>query len=218
MNFLPRGLENKSKMLNKSELFIISAPSGAGKSTLLSMLKENHSDIGFPISHTTRTKRANEVNGKSYYFVSEDKFKVLESSNYFLESAKVFEHYYGTSYDSIRDLQGSSKIILLEIDWQGARLIKKQFHYVTSIFIMPPSFNKLEQRLINRNLDSEKMTQKRLSEAKKDMNRWVEYDYAVLNDDLEICYQQLVSILLKKNSRFHTSNVDVVDEMNNAIS
>jgi guanylate kinase len=205
-------------MLNESKIIIISAPSGAGKSTLLSMMKQNDADIGYPISHTTRQKRVNEENGKNYHFICESEFQQLKESGYFVESALIYGYHYGTSYESINKLLMLKSYVLLEIDWQGARLIRERFENSTSIFIMPPNFLTLKERLLSRNLDSQASINKRLSEAKEDMEKWVEYDYAVVNDDLNACYDGLMQIIFNQDSSFLISNPIVINKMNNAIS
>jgi guanylate kinase len=182
------------------------------------MIRKSYADIGFPISHTTRSKRETEENGKNYHFICETEFQQLKESSYFVESAFIYGFHYGTSYDSINKLLLLKGHILLEIDWQGARLIRERFKNTASIFIMPPNFITLKERLSSRNLDSQASISKRLSEAKEDMAKWVEYDYAVVNDDLKACYDNLIQIIFNQDPSFLVSDPMVMSKMNNAIS
>jgi guanylate kinase len=140
--------------MNRGKIYVIAAPSGAGKSTLVNALCKLDSRVQLSISHTTRPKRMNEENGINYFFISISEFEAMIENNEFLEYAKVYDNYYGTNINTIKNFLATGKDILLEIDWQGARQIRKLFHEAVLIFILPPSLEVLEQRLRNRNTDS----------------------------------------------------------------
>ncbi|RIY32527.1 guanylate kinase [Psittacicella melopsittaci] len=181
----------------KGHLFIISAPSGAGKSTLITKLL--NSNLGkkyyLSISHTTRPVRPGEQHGVHYYFTTLDNFENLITQDEFLEYAEVFGNYYGTSKRIIREKLDQGINILLDIDWQGARNVRKQFPEAISIFILPPSIEELKQRLLNRKTDSLDVIERRMAKAENEMAHHSEYDYEILNDNLEHAYEQFIKIL-----------------------
>ena len=177
--------------MSKGTLYIISAPSGAGKTSLVKELIANTTQIVVSVSHTTRAIRDGEVNGVDYHFVSQEAFISMVDSSAFLEHAKVFDNYYGTSQQHVEQqlLQGHD--VILEIDWQGARQIRKLFPDSQSIFIMPPSSQALRERLQNRGQDDESVIDRRMKDAVNEMSHYAEFDYLVVNDDFDIALQEL---------------------------
>ena len=187
----------------KGGMFILSSPSGAGKTTLVKKISRNKNFL-VSISHTTRLPRPNEKNGKDYYFISKNVFKKLIKKGEFLEHAKVFDNYYGSSKDLIINKLKQGKNVLFDIDWQGTRQIKnKKLKYkLLTIFILPPSKNELLKRLIKREKKNMKTVKKRMKEFKKDLSRWKEYDFVVINDDLKKCYEKIMSAIKNKKIKF----------------
>ena len=187
---------------NLNNLFVISSPSGGGKSSLIEALLSDPSaeKLSLSISFTTRTKRSNEKNGKSYYFINIDEFKKKIKNNDFLESAEVFKNFYGTDKKITEELL-KTRDILLELDWQGAFNIKEKFTSVKNIFLIPPSYNILRSRLEKRGTESEESITMRLSAAKEEISKYPFYDYLVLNDDFENALSDLKNIILEKTSK-----------------
>ena len=187
----------------KGGMFILSSPSGAGKTTLVKKISRNKNFL-VSISHTTRLPRPNEKNGKDYYFTSKNVFKKLIKKGEFLEHAKVFDNYYGSSKDLIINKLKQGKNVLFDIDWQGTRQIKnKKLKYkLLTIFILPPSKNELLKRLIKREKKNMKTVKKRMKEFKKDLSRWKEYDFVVINDDLKKCYKKIMNAIKNKKIKF----------------
>ena len=176
-------------------LFIISAPSGAGKSTLINALLKQHADMQLSVSHTTRSPRPGESHGVQYHFTDVPTFKQLIAQDQFIEWAEVFGNYYGTSKAALADKLAQGIDVFLDIDWQGARQIKQQLPFVTSIFILPPSVEALEQRLNQRGQDSAEVIAGRMAKAQDEISHADEYDYWVVNDDLELALQQFSGII-----------------------
>ena len=183
----------------KGGMFILSSPSGAGKTTLVKKISANK-NFSVSISHTTRNPRPNEKNGKHYYFISKNNFKKLIKKNEFLEHAKVFDNYYGSSKKLVIQELRKGKNVLFDIDWQGTRQIRnKKLNYkLTTIYILPPSKEELLQRLIKREKKNMKTVKKRMKEFKKDLIKWKEYDHVVINDNLKKCYNQIFDIIKNK--------------------
>lgn len=177
------------------KLFVISAPSGAGKTTLVKRVIATRPDLKFSISYTTRPARPGERDGVDYFFLDRDEFMRLRDAGAFLEYAEVFGHFYGTGKQQVSELCAAGKDVLLEIDWQGARQVMNNDPDCTSIFILPPSIETLEQRLRGRATDSEAVIARRLGEAIDDISHWSEFDHIVINDDLEQAVTQLLAIL-----------------------
>ena len=177
-------------------MFILSSPSGAGKTTLVKKISKNK-NFFVSISHTTRSPRPNEKNGKDYYFISKNHFKKLIKKNEFLEHAKVFNNYYGSSKKTVIKKLRQNKNIVFDIDWQGTRQIRnKNLNYrLLTIFILPPSKKELLNRLIKREKKNMKTVKKRMKEFNKDLSKWKEYDYVVINDDLENCYSKITNLI-----------------------
>ena len=182
---------------NTGMMIIISSPSGVGKTTLVKMLAERNNNFKISISYTTRIARKDEVNGKDYYFVDKKKFNELIKKKSFYEHAKVFNNFYGTLREPIIKNLSLGKSILLDIDWQGSEQIKKieLKNKLISIFILPPSIKILRERLANRDIKDKFILKERMSEFKKEVLHWKEYDYVVVNNDLEECYKKIIEII-----------------------
>lgn len=182
-------------MQNKGAILILSGPSGCGKSTLLKEIYKNISNYYFSISTTTRSPRVGEKDGIDYYFVSKDEFeKDIEAGN-FLEWAKVHDNYYGTSLKPIVEALNDGKLVIFDIDVQGHKIVRKKLNsQVTSVFITTPTLTILKDRLYSRNSDSSDIIEKRLSNAKEEINSFLEYDYLIINDDLEKSTKEILAI------------------------
>ena len=188
----------------KGGMYIFSSPSGAGKTTLVKKISTNK-NYSVSISHTTRTARPNEKNGRDYFFISKNKFKKLIQKGQFLEHAKVFNNYYGSSKNLVIKKLDAGKNIIFDIDWQGTRQIKnKSLKFkVLTIFILPPSKSELLKRLLKREKKNMKTVKKRMKEFKKDLLKWKEYDYVVINDKLNQCYRKIMQIIKNKNETIY---------------
>jgi guanylate kinase len=185
----------------KGVLIVISSPSGAGKTTITKKLVSKKSNIELSISLTTRKPRQQEVNAVDYHFVSNDFFKKKIKQDAFLEHAKVFDNCYGTIKKDITDKLKKGINILLDIDWQGARQVRKKMpNDILSIFILPPSLKELKKRLEKREKNAS-FVKKRMSKAKKEIAHWQEYDYAIVNKNLEKCIKQIKLILRADKNR-----------------
>ncbi len=183
----------------KGGMIILSSPSGAGKTTLVKKISKNKNFV-VSISHTTRMPRPNEKDGRDYYFISKNNFKKLIKKKEFLEHAKVFDNYYGSSKKIVKNKLKNGKNIIFDIDWQGTRQIrnKKLNFKLLTIFILPPSKKELINRLIKRENKNIKTVKKRMKEFKKDLMKWKEYDYVVINDDLKLCYKKIMYFIKSK--------------------
>ncbi|MGL9757963.1 MAG: guanylate kinase [Wolbachia sp.] len=183
---------------NEGILLILSSPSGAGKTTISEKLLEQSTDLVMSVSITTRKPRPGEVNGKDYFFVTEEKFHELCKAGQMLEYAKVFENFYGIPKDFIEQNLSSGISVLLNIDWQGAfHLFEILREKVVSVFILPPSMEELRLRLQRRNSDDEIEIERRLAEAQKEISKSNKYDYVIINDDLDKSVEEIKSILSK---------------------
>lgn len=178
-------------------LFIVSAPSGAGKSSLIhEVIRQAPETRQLSVSHTSRPKRATEIAGRDYHFVSVDEFKDSIENNAFLESAKVFGNYYGTSKQDIESRLSAGMDVFLDIDWQGARQIMASTQYqVVSIYIFPPSRQALEKRLRDRDLDSDTVITQRMHAAISELSHYHEYEYLIVNDDFQAAAKELDAII-----------------------
>ncbi|KRH79488.1 guanylate kinase [Ferrovum sp. JA12] len=183
------------------QIFIISAPSGAGKSSLVNALIKDDSQVCLSISHTTRLPRPGEENGKEYFFVTRDTFSALIKQDMFLEYAEVYGNFYGTSAQVIRDQLSQNKDVMLEIDWQGARQVKKIFPNAISIFVLPPSIDTLKHRLVGRGKDSEEVINQRLEAARDDISHEAEFDYAIINENFNLALEELKAIVRSQRYR-----------------
>jgi guanylate kinase len=189
-------------------LIVIAAPSGAGKTTLVRGLMRLHPELQFSISFTTRPPRATEVPGRDYHFVSQETFETMLAANAFLEHASVFDHYYGTSRQQVAELLAAGRSVILEIDWQGARQVRRQMPECRSVFILPPSVAELKRRLVSRGTDTPAVIERRFRDALSDMSHWREFDYAVINAELPAATAELAAIALDApgNSASRTDN------------
>jgi guanylate kinase len=178
-----------------SKLFVIAAPSGAGKTSLVNSLLSARPSLAVSVSHTTRKPRVTEVEGRDYHFVTPAQFHQLIAQNAFLEHAQVFDNFYGTGAAQVRAKLAAGSDVLLEIDWQGARQVRRAMPDSTSIFILPPSRAALEQRLRARRTDSAATIARRLADASSDMSHYKEFDYVVVNDQFERAAADLGAIL-----------------------
>ena len=181
---------------NDGVMVILSSPSGAGKTTLVNLLsKKNNFEIS--ISHTTRQPRPNETPNKDYYFVNDEEFNRLIKNEEFLEYAKVFENYYGTTRTPVIDKLNKRYNVLFDIDWQGADQIKnKRLDYkLITFFILPPSKKILFERLSNRDMKDKLIVEERMKQFERDMLHWINYDYVVVNEDLEECYSKIQNLI-----------------------
>jgi guanylate kinase len=182
-------------MVRSANLFVIAAPSGAGKTTLVHALVKRNPDLQFSVSYTTRKQRKNEVDGRDYFFVNEQRFLELKGQHELLESAVVFDNHYGTSRTQVQQYLDAGQSVILEIDWQGAQQVRESMPACVSIFILPPSRTELERRLRDRQTDSEEVIERRLRDALGDMSHWDEFDYVIINDDLELAVSNLEAVL-----------------------
>ena len=182
-------------------IIILSSPSGAGKTTLVKKIS-SLKNYTISISYTTRTPRTNEVNGKDYFFVKKKKFKSLIKQKQFLEYAKVFKNYYGSSKKFVLSKLKKGKNVIFDIDWQGTKQIKqKKLKYkLITFFILPPSRKILYQRLSNRDMKDKLIVGERMKQFDKDILKWKSYDFVVVNDDLNQCYKQIIKLIKSKLS------------------
>lgn len=189
-------------------LIIISSPSGAGKSTLCRMIIQNDPLIKLSISATTRKQRPQEVHGQHYFFTSHGEFDAMHKNSEFLESAQVFDHHYGTPKKMVNEEMQKGNCVLFDIDWQGARQIKKEFDAasIVSIFILPPSLQELERRLHSRAQDAKEVVDARMKKAQAEISHFAEYDYILVNDDLNNTYQKIRAIIEAKRVERQNKN------------
>ena len=183
-------------------LYVISAPSGAGKTSLVKALLEKTENIGVSVSHTTRKMREGEQNGVDYHFTEKAAFEKMVEASAFIESAQVFDNYYGTATANIEAKLKQGEDVILEIDWQGAEQVRKQLPYSVNIFILPPSQAALEDRLRGRGQDSDEIIARRMRDAKSETSHYPEYDYLVVNDDFEDALAELKSIVVARRCRY----------------
>lgn len=182
----------------RGRLFIVAAPSGAGKTSLLKKLLAESHNLRLSVSHTTRPRRRDEIEGRDYHFVDEATFSRLRQKGDFLESAEVFGHCYGTSRQWLEMTIGCGRDIMLEIDWQGARQVRACMEDVISIFILPPSKEALRERLHKRNRDSREVIERRMNEAMQEMSHFDEFDQVVVNDDFDRARADLRCIIARR--------------------
>jgi len=183
-------------------MVILSSPSGAGKTTLTKKIQQKYQNIKISVSHTTRKPRSNEVEGIDYFFVSHEEFKKKILNNEFYEHAKIFDNFYGTSKNSVNILLKKKNDILFDVDWQGTQQLNKFKELkLIKIFLVPPNKQELEKRLVQRNQDIPEVITKRLKAYEDDIFHWSDYDYVIINDNLDHCFKQIEKIIIeeKKN-------------------
>jgi guanylate kinase len=195
MNETPDKLRTAPGGGGPGRLYVVTAPSGAGKTSLVKALMQREPRLRFSVSYTTRKPRANETDGRDYHFVSRDEFEHMIARGEFLEHAQVFDNAYGTGLRSIEDGLRQGELLLLEIDWQGARQVRARLPAARSIFILPPARAALEARLRGRSTDSEAVIARRLEDAAEDIAHWREFDYVVINDRFEQAVEDLLAIV-----------------------
>ena len=191
-------------MNNKDEsiMIVLSSPSGAGKTTITKKLQQKYQNFKISVSHTTRKPRLNEVEGVDYFFVNKDQFKNLIDSDEFYEHAKIFDNFYGTSKKSVKNLLKNNNDVLFDIDWQGTQQLSKYKELkLLKIYILPPDKKELAKRLEGRNQDKKDVVEKRLKSFENDITHWHDYDYIVINDNLESCFQQIEKIILNSQKK-----------------
>tara|TARA_B100000959_G_scaffold7945_1_gene8056 strand:- start:283 stop:915 length:633 start_codon:yes stop_codon:yes gene_type:complete len=180
----------------KGMMFVLSSPSGTGKTTLTKKLAENNINFVISISYTTRKPRPSEINGKDYHFVSREEFEDLLKKNNFFEYANIFDNCYGTLKKSVLESLSQGKDVLFDIDWQGTKQLNKINNLsLVTFFILPPNLKVLKERLLNRHKGQEKMVEKRMNKFNEEISHWNEYNYVVVNDDLNKCYDEILSII-----------------------
>jgi guanylate kinase len=181
--------------MNRGRLYVISAPSGAGKTSLVKALLKSEPRLRLSISHTTRTRRPTEVEGREYHFVSKPQFEELSARGEFLEHARVFDNNYGTARAFVEAQLAEGHDVLLEIDWQGAQQVRRAMPDCVSIFVLPPARQALAERLARRATDTPEVIRRRLSDAAGDMSHYGEFDYVVVNDHFERAVADLKRII-----------------------
>lgn len=204
-----------------ANLFIISAASGAGKSTMLRRLFAELSPVSpmkFSVSHTTRAMREGETNGVEYHFVTQERFREMIAENDFLEWAEVFGNYYGTSRSAVVESLSQGTDVFLDIDWQGARQIRKVFPGARSVFILPPGLDELRRRLEGRGQDSPEIIAGRMEKARGEIVHYDEYDYVIVNDDLDEACRQLKAVVTAERTRLSCQKIRQADLISRLLS
>ena len=199
---------------NRGHLFVIAAPSGAGKTTLVHRLMQSDDSLRFSISYTTRPQRHTEVDQQDYFFVGDDAFEAMVEAGDFLEHALVFDHRYGTSKTQVEQLLNEGYNVILEIDWQGAQQVRSHLADCRTVFILPPSTSELQRRLKGRGTDSEEVIARRFRDAVSDMEHWREFDYAVINSDLDTAHAELGAIIRGDGQANLTSAPEMTSRVN----
>ena len=191
-----------SEIKRRGLMLVLSSPSGAGKTTLSRLLLESDPGIVMSVSATTRGKRRNEIEGRDYFFVDDYAFDQLTKANDFLEHAQVFGHRYGTPKQPVMEALEAGKDVLFDIDWQGTQQLKQQARDdVVSIFVLPPARGELERRLRSRALDDEQVVANRMAKANDEISHWPEYDYVIVNDDVDRALARIKEIVGAERSR-----------------
>ena len=190
----------------KGKLFVFAAPSGAGKTTLVHAVVTKHPELRFSISYTTRKPRRNEADGVDYLFVSREEFMRLRDEGEMLEHAEVFDNFYATSRSQVEKHLAENRNVILEIDWQGARQVRESMPEAVTVFFLPPSVEELERRLRDRRTDAPEVIERRLRDALSDMSHWDEFDYVIINDDLNRAVSDLEDVLAGKGDASSTTN------------
>ena len=202
--------------MSRGRLFVIAAPSGAGKTSLVKALLARLPQLRLSISHTTRTRRPTEAEGREYHFVTPAQFGQLVAHGEFLEHARVFDNLYGTSRGYVEGQLAQGHDVMLEIDWQGAQQVRRAMPQCVSIFILPPSRDALAERLARRATDTPEVIRRRLRDAVADMSHYRDFDYVVVNDDFERALTELTEIVASRGEAFRSNRVQLaglVDEL-----
>ena len=196
----------------KGMMFVLSSPSGVGKTTLTKKLAKNNTNFTISISYTTRKPRPSEINEKDYCFVNKEEFDSLIQGNNFFEYAKIFDNYYGTLKKPVLKFLSLGKDVLFDIDWQGTQQLKKiKDLSLVTFFILPPSIQVLKDRLLNRHQSQKKLIEQRMNKFNEEIIHWNEYNYVVVNDDLEMCYNKILNIIMsEKKGVSRTKNSDEI--------
>jgi len=203
----PPGRDTPPNSLGR--LHVISAPSGAGKTSLVKALMEREPRMRFSVSYTTRPPRPNEVDGRDYHFVTQARFADMVAHGEFLEHARVFDNFYGTGLAKVQSELRDGHLLLLEIDWQGARQVRTRLPAARSIFILPPTRRALEERLRARSTDSEAVIERRLKDAAQDLAHWTEFDFVVVNDQFERAVADLLDIVQQRGEKLAATRPEV---------
>jgi len=192
-------------------LYIISAPSGAGKTSLVHALLEKDDQVMVSVSHTTRAMRDGEENGVHYNFVSVDDFNAMAEKDVFIEHAQVFDNFYGTSREWVEARLQEGTDVILEIDWQGAQLVREAFPAAVGIFILPPSKQALDDRLRGRGQDSDEIIERRMRDAVREIEHFYEFDFLIVNDDFETALSELLTIFAAGRLRREVKQPQIAD-------
>ncbi|MGN0384141.1 MAG: guanylate kinase [Eubacterium sp.] len=204
--------------MKRGVLTVISGFSGSGKGTLMKLLLEKYDNYALSISATTRKPRPGEVNGREYFFVTTDAFSEMIKNDQLIEYASYADNYYGTPKQYVNEQLDAGKDVILEIETQGALIIKKKFPESILLFVTPPSANELERRLVSRGTETDEIVAKRLSIASKEAELMSDYDYLVINDDLEICLEQMHLTIQNRLEKYKTSNnMEFINKMKNEL-
>jgi len=187
---------NSEKQAVNGSLYVISAPSGAGKTSLVNALLQSTEGIVVSVSHTTRASRPGEEDGVHYHFTDVETFQAMIASGDFLEHAQVFDNFYGTSRQSVQAQLAQGVDVILEIDWQGARLVRQQISDCKGIFILPPSVAALEERLRGRGQDGDDIIERRMRDARSESSHYDEYEYLIINDDFDTALAELRAVFV----------------------
>jgi len=199
--------------MTDARLYVITAPSGAGKTTLVKALTTKNPELRFSISYTTRQKRRDEAPGVDYLFVDRAEFFDLRERGAMLESAEVFDNFYGTSREQVDEHLTNGHDVILEIDWQGARQVRESMPDCVSIFILPPARPELERRLRDRGTDNDEVIASRLQEARGDMSHWDEFDFVIINDEMDIAVGELEAIFHGEGAANRSSDPELQQKL-----
>jgi guanylate kinase len=196
---------------------VLSSPSGAGKTSLSRKLLERNKKLFLSVSCTTRPPRPGEINESDYFFIEESKFNEMQKNNEFLESAKVFDHYYGTPKKPIMDALDSGMDILFDIDWQGTQQLMNSLQDdLIKVFVLPPSAKELERRLLQRNQDSDEIVKGRMSKASNEISHYAEYDYIIINENFEESLSKIESIIIAEGLK-RSRQIKIQDTIENLL-
>lgn len=202
----------------RGRLVVLAAPSGAGKTTLVHALLRRRSDLKFSVSYTTRKPREAEAEGEDYFFVTEADFRRMIERDAFLEYARVFDHWYGTGREHVEGMLERGESVVLEIDWQGARQVRQRAPDAVTVFILPPSLAELEKRLRGRATDSRATIERRLRDARSDMEHWREFDFAVINADVDEAADALAAIIEGRGRDYETGRTDLRERVDGILA